>query len=249
MNLIILYGSDHLGDGRYFISDYRADHIIDILKLSPGDQIEIGLLNKARGTASVEKIDGREVYLGDLKLDEAEVAKNYIDIICALPRPQTLKKILFTSAMMNVRNLYLIKANRVEKSYFHSPLLNEDNYKKFLLDGLMQGKNVRMPKVRLFDKFKIFFEDELDRYYENENNLIKIVPHLETDIYLNEFEIDNKNIVMALGPEGGWVPFEIELMESLGFKQVKLGNWILRVEHALTSALAQLELLKNRKII
>ena len=32
MNLIILFDSDHLGDGRYFLNDYRAEHIIKILK-------------------------------------------------------------------------------------------------------------------------------------------------------------------------------------------------------------------------
>jgi RsmE family RNA methyltransferase len=51
-------------------------------------------------------------------------------------------------------------------------------------------------------------------------------------------------LLFAIGPEGGWVLFEIELMEGLGFKRFSLGRWTLRVEHAVTAVLSQLELLR-----
>ncbi|NIP44236.1 MAG: RNA methyltransferase, partial [candidate division Zixibacteria bacterium] len=50
-------------------------------------------------------------------------------------------------------------------------------------------------------------------------------------------------ILLAIGPEGGWVPFEIEMMQNHGFQKCTLGRWILRVEHAVTASLSQIEMI------
>ena len=50
---------------------------------------------------------------------------------------------------------------------------------------------------------------------------------------------------MAIGPEAGWNDFEIEYFEKFGFRKFKLSEYILRVETAVTAALAQIELLTN----
>ena len=41
---------------------------------------------------------------------------------------------------------------------------------------------------------------------------------------------DARRVALAIGPEGGWVPFEIELLASRGFRPVSLGPRVLRVE-------------------
>ena len=50
---------------------------------------------------------------------------------------------------------------------------------------------------------------------------------------------------MAVGPDGGWVPFEAELLEAHGFRPFSLGPRILRVETAVPVLLGQLALLKH----
>jgi len=42
-----------------------------------------------------------------------------------------------------------------------------------------------------------------------------------------------------LGPEGGFVPFEVELAQSIGASTVHLGQRILSVDTAVTAALAR----------
>jgi len=39
-------------------------------------------------------------------------------------------------------------------------------------------------------------------------------------------------LVLAVGPDGGWVPFEADLLEKHGFRPFSLGPRILRVETA-----------------
>jgi RsmE family RNA methyltransferase len=41
-------------------------------------------------------------------------------------------------------------------------------------------------------------------------------------------------VVLAIGPDGGWVPFEIDLLARCGFVPVSLGPRVLRVEVAVS---------------
>jgi RsmE family RNA methyltransferase len=205
----------------------------------------VGFLNGPVAKAEIKQTEPDKVLLFcdfSNRIERSALSAE-IDIICALPRPQTLKKVLATSASMGVRRIYLVRANRVEKSYFDSPLLNPENYTRFLIEGLSQGGFTRLPEISIHHRFRPFFEDFLpDRYDKTDTRTIFLCPHPETLKRLNQFSLKPADqIVAALGPEGGWVPFELELMRAQGFELVRLGPWILRVENALTATIAQIE--------
>ena len=46
----------------------------------------------------------------------------------------------------------------------------------------------------------------------------------------------DKNVVVAIGPEGGFTDEEIELAVKLGFQKVRFGSSILRIETAAITA-------------
>lgn len=238
MNLLILKESDRHND-LYKISGYRFEHLQNILRSETGDIIEVGLLNGNWGTAQIVEFNETRAVLRILELKSPELQKINIDIICALPRPQTLKKVLSTTAAMGVKNIYLIRSEKVEKSYFYSPLLNEENYTKFLIEGLSQGKRTILPKVSIHNRFKRFFEEE----YKMNEDTAYLLAHPDGCGYLTQNDIKSgKNISVAIGPEGGWNDFEVDLMSNFGFKKVKISESILRVENAVVAALAQVEL-------
>jgi len=218
-----------------------------VLKAEAGDSVEIGLLNGPQGEGVVSEISDKEIVLKSRNMRDIPLPEPAVDLICALPRPQTLKKVLAGAACMGVRTIHLIRANRVEKSYFQSPLLEPGNYTPFLIEGLSQGKLTRLPEVTVHDRFRRFFEDtypEIERGYTEK--YIKLVADPETDDTLkNIYRKDIGRYVIAIGPEGGWVPFEIETMEKAGFQKITLGRWLLRVENAVTAMLAQLELARG----
>jgi RsmE family RNA methyltransferase len=247
MNLIILTDNDSIDERTYRLTDHRAEHVRNILKSEIGESIEVGILNGPKGVAEITKISGNEILLAcEFPIKEKQKRKPVIDLICALPRPQTLKKVLITSATMGVNHLHLIRANRVEKSYFHSPLLEPENYTPFLIEGLSQGKLTELPEVSIHHRFKPFFEDTLPNIEKTiSESYMKIFPEPGSQSRLdNIYKQDFQHLFIAVGPEGGWIPFEIELMESMGFIRFTLGHWILRVESAVTAVLSQIELVK-----
>lgn len=247
MNFIILSEEDAIGDGRYRLTDHRAEHIRSILKLGYEDHVLVGLVDGPHGKAFVQKIDDDEVILEceQLWLEGHPIPE--VTLICALPRPQILKRVLYVSAMMGVRALHLVRANRVEKSFFESRMLEPENYRPHLLEGLAQGKLTRLPQIEVHDRFRVFFEDTWPKLeHAGSSNIVKVLANPGTTSTLHDLcaRRPYDRIAIAVGPEGGWVPFEVELIEKAGFRSCSLGRWTLRVEFAVTAVLSQLELVR-----
>ncbi len=244
MNLIILHKEDAVSGNSYSIADHRAEHIRTVIKPVSGDTLNVGLLNGPTGTAIVESIDDDQVTLTCTWLPLRH-SQPTIDLICALPRPQTLKKILASAAAMGIHRIHLVNAERVKPRYFKSSLLHYEKYKRFLLEGLSQGKRTKMPEIHIYKDFDKFFNETLGELENQEEKpAIRLLPDPETSILLNSIELVRTNrIILAIGPEGGWIPPELDLINGLGFHKFSLGRWILRVENAVVAALSQIELM------
>lgn len=242
---MILTEEDRLSDQLFVVSGKPRRHIINVLRSSVGDTLEVGLIDGPTGTGTIERFEKGKVILNCTWQAEIADADPVIELICALPRPQTLKKVLQTAATMAVDNIHIINANRVEQCYFNSSAMTQDSIRKNLLEGLSQGKITRMPKVTVHPRFRCFFEEVLPRHIaEQPGQAVKLVADVESITYINNSMLANSNrIYLAIGPEGGWVPFELEIMRRQGFVAVTICDSLLRVENALVAAIAQLKLI------
>jgi RsmE family RNA methyltransferase len=155
-----------------------------------------------------------------------------VDLVLALPRPKALRRVLAASASMGVDHLVLLAAARVEKSYFASPVLRPDGIRKHLIDGLEQAQDTLLPEVHLEQRFRPFVEDRLDALLgPGERWLL----HPGDDG--PRTPSDDGRLALAIGPEGGWVSFERDLMSSRGFRPLGFGARTLRTETVVPYAL------------
>ena len=164
-----------------------------------------------------------------------------VDLIVGLPRPAMLHRVLQTAAAMGVGRLDLTAAWRVEKSFFSSPSLAEDAIRRHLLLGAEQGMTTRLPEVRL-RRLLVPFVRELEGRLDPPHRLLA---HPGAPLLEEVFPPAPGRIEIAIGPEGGWIDREVETFRRAGFVPFSLGPWILRVETAVTAALAQAELLRR----
>ncbi|GBD92133.1 ribosomal RNA small subunit methyltransferase E [bacterium BMS3Abin04] len=248
MNIILLNKNDIIKPNIYKLTGKIADHIINILRANVDDYLEVGIINGPIGKAQIIILKKEEVVLRLMEM-HAPPGKFSIDLICALPRPQTLKKILSVSATMGINSIHFIMSNRVEKSFFNSTLLKDENYLQYILDGLSQGKRTKVPKIYFYKRFKKFFEEDFSFGAVSRTNItLKLVAEGSSKNCLTDvFPKTVNNIILAIGPEGGWISFEIKFMEKHGFIPFKISNSVLRVESAVTAALAQIELVNISK--
>lgn len=258
MNLILLSDSDFVSPDktRAALGDRRARHVIDVHRAQVGQRLRVGHVNGLMGHGRVAKIGTRDIELFDIVLDEAPPAPLPLALILALPRPKVLSRVIESVAALGVKELVLVNSARVEKSYFASPRLSEEEVQSALFRGLEQGRDTVWPRVEIRERFRPFVEDELPLRFADAT---KLVAHPGTRDRLGEVlsrgpQIDTasapladttdgtaflKRGVIALGPEGGFVPFEVELLQAQGFRPFHLGERILRVETAVSFVVGQ----------
>ena len=230
---IVLFKQNEVINSIVTFSDYRFDHITTILKKEIGDYLKVGILNGKLGIGKIVEKDGTSISL-KVELTDNPPAKLPVTLIVALPRPNTFKKILHTITVMGVKEVYFIKTNKVEKSFWSSPVLKESKVNNIILDGLMQAKDTIVPNIHFRKLFKPFIEDELPVICKNSN---PIIFHPSDDG--EKLKVDNSSeYVYLIGPEGGFTEYEVDkVTQVVSAKKVAMGERIMRVEQAIGTVL------------
>jgi 16S rRNA (uracil1498-N3)-methyltransferase len=244
MNLILLYPADRIpGTSDHFrLRDHRRVHLLEVLKVSPGQKLRVGLLDGPRGEGEVVTVAAEEIVVRAECHQPPDTPLT--DLVLALPRPKSLKKLLPEIAALGVGRLTLLRTWRVEKSYLTSSLLRPEEHQPLFDEGLMQAEATRRPEFTLEARFRPYVEDQLPALLAGR---LGLVAHPGAPTRLAELALaPEQAVTVALGPEGGFLPFEIELLEVAGMRPVDLGPRILRVETAVVAVLANLELLRQR---
>ncbi|HYQ47570.1 MAG TPA: 16S rRNA (uracil(1498)-N(3))-methyltransferase [Thermodesulfovibrionales bacterium] len=234
MNLILLFEEDFSDKNTVRLRGRRLKHAIDVLRPSEGDDLTVGLLNGQAGRGTITSISREELVM-TVVLDSEAPPPLPLTLILALPRPKMLRRVLFSAACMGVKKIYLINAARVEKSFWKSPLLSEERIREQLMLGLEQAEDTSMPEVILRPLFRPFVEDELPAIVKD---TLALVAHPAAE-HACPRGVEN-HVTLAVGPEGGFIPYEIEKFVSLGFRPVSMGRRLLRVETAVPALLARL---------
>lgn len=188
------------------------------------------------GYGEIIKLAADEAVL-QVELTKQPPQKVPLQIILALPRPKMLRRILRTVAELGVAELHLINSNRVEKSFWQTPVLDSEVVEDYFLQGLMQSRDTLLPELHIHKRFKPFVEDTLPGLIENRNALLA---------HPGDFPACPAGMevptTLAIGPEGGFIPYEVEKLQQTGFTTVSLGPRILRVENAVSALVARLSI-------
>lgn len=244
MNLILLHPSELISQGdsdsrietaEAVLTGRRFLHIQSIHKAEIGDLLRVGVINGSTGTGAVKQIGSNSITLQVMLHQHEPPAPLPVTLILALPRPKMLKRILQSATSMGVKKLILLNSYKVEKSYWQSPYLNTDSIEEQLILGLEQAVDTTMPEVIQKTRFKPFVEDELPALAAGKRC---IVAH--PDKNGGQCTIDHQETVLAIGPEGGFIPYEVEKLNEAGFETVSLGERILKVETAVPVLLSKL---------
>ena len=244
MNLLLLHDEDFLPDGTARLTGRRLQHAREVLDAARGDVLRVGRIGGRTGTGEVLHVDAREIRLR-VQLDQEPPARADVDVLLALPRPKALKKVVPALASLGVDRVVLINAARVEKSYFSSSVLEPEFMRQLLELGLEQARDTVLPEIAVRERFRPFVEDELGSMFHAEAHRWLAHPLAAQDASQLPRLGSRARVVLAIGPEGGWVPFEVQLLESRGFLGFTLGPRILRVEMAVPLALGQVALARR----
>lgn len=235
MNLILLAQDDFIaGSGRVRLEGRRLKHVLEVHRASVGDELRVGVLNGRIGAGNITRLD-KDVLEMEVRLERDPPPALPMTLILALPRPKVLRRVLRSASSLGVKRIVLLNASRVEKSFWQTPFLREEAVQEQLLLGLEQACDTMLPEVLLRPLFKPFVEDELPGMMQG--SLALVAHPVASDLCPRAV---TQPVTLAIGPEGGFLPYEIEKLTACGFKPVSIGERILSVETAVPALLARL---------
>ena len=232
MNMILF---DALPEGNLIpVSDERARHILEVLKLREGDSFRMGIINQSEGDAVITSIKDDGVFFS--YEPKTVPVMHPVTLLCAQVRPICMKRILREAVSLGVKRIILCGSDTGEKSYLSSNLYKTGEYKEYLLDGAMQACHAGMSEV--------LFANTADGAIRMVNehcsgsDLI-VLDNVVGSVPLSSAEI-GPEAVIAIGPERGWSDRERRLFSEAGYRPMLLGSRVLRTETACSAGVAVL---------
>ncbi len=234
MNLILLFDQDFVDDSHVVLACRRLAHMLNVHKAKTGDVLRVGKVNGRMGKGIVRKIDATVCEM-EITLDKDPPPALPLTLLLALPRPKALGRIVETAAAMGVKLIYIMESWRVEKSFWNSPGLGQEHLAEHCMLGLEQARDTVMPVIEARRRFKPFVEDELPALIKESTSLVAH-PAALGPCPRNA----GGRVTLAVGPDGGFIPYEVELLEKHGFLPVNFGPRILRTESFVPAAISRL---------
>ena len=132
MNTILLEKSDFITPDTVQLTGHRLEHMLKVLKCTPGSCCKVGLLDDKLGKGEVLSID-KDTAVLKVILDSLPPPPTDIILACAMQRPQTYKKVLHTAITMGVKKLVFFgsfKAGTVCNGYV---FIKNNAFKAYIL--------------------------------------------------------------------------------------------------------------------
>ena len=234
MNILVLQEADFIGAAQVRLTGRALRHVTEVHRAAVGGDLAVGLLGGGLGRGRVTRLDAEALEL-EVRLDQAPPPKLPLTLVLALPRPKVLNRVLAAATSLGVARIFLVNAWKVEKSYWKSPRLEPENLLQQRLLGLEQARDTGLPELHLRRLLRPFAEDELPGLLAG---TLPLLAHPGAPAPCPRAVAGP--VTLVIGPEGGFIPAEVELLARSGCRPVHLGERILRVETAVAALAGRL---------
>ena len=139
MNLILLEPDEIQADGTAVLSGKRARHVREVLHAAEGEEIRVGVVDGAMGTAAILE-DAGQLRL-QCALTEPPPPLPRVDLLLAMPRPKVMNRLWPVLASLGVGRILVSNAWKTERNYFDTHVLEPEHIREGLVEGLQQARD------------------------------------------------------------------------------------------------------------
>ena len=211
----------------------QLEHLRTHVNVQVGDTLKVGIRGGKRYLTEVLSVTEQQIQLQSIH-EEIVPKKLPVTLIVAMPRPKVLRRLVMDSVTLGVEKIILLHSYRVDKSYWQTPFLQQLN--QYIDLGLEQAGDTIAPKIEVYKRFKPFVEDILPTLIRADCPAYVAHPYVEMKMPAGI----QQGCTVVIGPEGGFIPYEIDLLIKNGCQAVSLGNRIIRTETVIPYVLGRL---------
>ena len=220
---------DRSGCETAFLTPEDSRHALTVLRLKPGDHIEI-ILDGCRYESELDSGEGRDVsarILSPLPSTEPVLS---VTLFQGLPKADKMDMIVQKSTELGVRRIVPVLMNRcVAKPDPKDMARKLDRWKKIAREAGKQSGRCLITDIAEPVRLNMLPDDA-------DLPAVNIVPWEEAagfgPLAFRKSRPEISSLGILIGPEGGIEKEEIRLLQSAGFIPVTLGKRILRTETA-----------------
>ncbi len=236
--------NENVKDNEIFITNQNdIYHITNVIRLKKGDEIVLvsaqqGIVYNCKIMSACKELITTKViesYKGERKL------KNNIVLAQSILKSQKQSIVIQKAAELGVREImpYISKHTAVKLDSEKDKISKIQRWQKISYEAAKQCKRTGIGRID-----KILTLQEVANLKDFDMKLVCSEKKTEHSIksFLQKFNTKNKvnNILVIIGPEGGFSDEEIELLHNNNISSVTLGNLILRAETAVITAIGNI---------
>jgi len=226
---------EQVSGSRITLSGEDVRHVAAVLRMQTGDEL---LLCDGQGTEYVVKItqaDRTEIHTEIVSTSKREIIAPHITLGQGLPKSDKMDWIVQKATELGVASIVpLVTERTIVKVKDEEKRLSR--WQKICREASMQSNRPDIPKIETIRPFSDFL-----RTPSPEPGTLLLLPWEEGTEPIKTVlrqHPEARNIVVLIGPEGGFSKAEASLAAERGFHPVSLGPNILRTETAAVAVLA-----------
>ena len=237
MNLILLEPGEVRGACDVRLSGTRAAHLLNVLRVAPGHQVRVGILDGPGGVGTVQSVSDDEIELRCC-FETTIPSRPRIDVLLALPRPKVLRRL-----WAQIRRAWSRPDHPDQRGARGAALLRHARPHVGVppaAAGRRIAAGARHAGARSFPFTgdskcwsRISWTTCSDAVFVWWPTLRHALP-----VAAVVRESVEERVLLAVGPEGGWNDFELHLLQAHGFQTAGLGSRTLRTDTACIALLA-----------
>jgi 16S rRNA (uracil1498-N3)-methyltransferase len=218
------YVNCELGPGLVLVQGAEAHHLAVVCRLRPGDAVCLFNGDGRQYPARIEKINRREAALEVLTVESPSRELPYrLDVAAPLPRGDRAQFLLEKLTELGVTSFTPL---RTERSVVHPRETKLDKLQRYVIEASKQcGRNVLLDLRPMIEWPAFCAAADLPPR--------RVLAHPGGDSTRSMAEnAPRGDMVVAVGPEGGFTEDEVGLARAADWRVLDLGPRILRVETA-----------------
>lgn len=214
-----------IGDTQIVLSEIESAHAVKSRRLHKGSQVLLingcGLLAKGY----IDQVDKQSVTVQIEACDEYEQAKS-VSIAVAVPKGDRQRTMIDMLTQLGVHRLFPLNCDHSVTRYKQTM---SDKWQRWAIEACKQSQNPWLPEIHpaISVDQALTLSDFVMAYADSSGDGIE---SLETDSKAKE-------LLILIGPEGGFSERELVNLRRVNCSAIRLGQTILRTELAAVTAL------------
>lgn len=225
-----------------------AHHVSRVLRLGVGETVELRDGVGGSWLGQIHRIAGGAVQVGIIdELDVRTESAIHLTLGMALARSDRMDQVVRQGTEAGIQRFAFFPAARSQyRLSGEDRLKRRDRWLKIAQEAMCQCRRTILPEVVILDGLDALMEG-MHALGAREKESLKVVAvegRLERSLMDLQREYPHcEELLLVIGPEGGWTDLEVSRFQGEGFISVHLGPRIMRFETAAMAAMIGAQLL------